>query len=675
MSSSNPHLYRADIDGLRAIAVAIVVAFHAHLTGFDGGFVGVDVFFVISGYLITKLLVNELERTGTLSFAGFYAKRFKRLYPALLFLLTAVIALWCLFFLGIEKETRLFVKSVQYSVFGFANFFFMNNTGGYFDGAAEEMPLLHFWSLAVEEQFYFIWPLLLWGASRLKWLGASVARRSLTALAALSVLSFILTQYLLSQGQQPQAFYMMLPRAWELGLGGMLALSTLSLPGPRTALAVSVVGAGLILYPVTAYSALTVFPGLSAAVPALGTALLILAGTGHNSWVQRALSSRLMVKVGLLSYGWYLWHWPFLALLRVHYLGEIPPLKWRLLACVVSLAMAEVSLRWVEKPVRYGEFFQRLKNGKLIALTLSLSLVLAVGISAVKSLERALVSDADRRIQELARERSNAKIVCDGSLKAQASCFYGHDLNGPAEIILWGDSHARAFFPMLKAFSQQEGVRATLATRTSLLGLAGVDQLHFAKQGKPYQLEGLNRTIQHNIASRIKEGPSKKISVMLVSRWPAYSGAQPISVKNDPIYLLPEKDQAKTRERMEAALRQTLQSLFQAGVHKVAIMLPYPEYKYHVLQCKQGPRCDTPRADLATYHAPVIDLIKRVAADFPRVHLLDPVPVFCDDLSCPQVVHRQDGPLPVVYDHDHPSVSAAVEMGQVFSSELKWLIE
>ena len=219
MESKN---YRPDIDGLRAIAVFVVVAYHAGFSGFTGGYVGVDVFFIISGFLITGMLYAEAENTGTISLEYFYAKRFKRLYPALLFVIAITIVAWAIFFLGIPSKTLSFIKSIRYSIFGFANIFFKKNTGGYFDLASEEMPLLHFWSLAVEEQFYFLWPLLILICSKIKFRYLILKNKVLIALSILVVTSFITSEYLILNNRSNEAFYYMHAPAWELGLGGLL---------------------------------------------------------------------------------------------------------------------------------------------------------------------------------------------------------------------------------------------------------------------------------------------------------------------------------------------------------------------------------------------------------------------------------------------------------------------
>ena len=215
--------YRPDIDGLRAVAVLLVIAYHAHIPGFSGGFVGVDVFFVISGFLITRMLSDEIIETGTVRLGNFYAKRIRRLFPAAAFVLIGCILLWALFLTGVKSDTLAFIKSIKYSVAGLANLYFYQNTGGYFDNASDEMPLLHMWSLAVEEQFYLLWPFLLLLVPRKS--KNHLVRRNLIILLIICVaISFVASAYFVHADENFRsiAFYSMPLRAWELGIGGLL---------------------------------------------------------------------------------------------------------------------------------------------------------------------------------------------------------------------------------------------------------------------------------------------------------------------------------------------------------------------------------------------------------------------------------------------------------------------
>jgi len=288
MGKSDPEKqkhYRPDIDGLRAIAILAVIAYHAGIPGFSGGFVGVDVFFVISGFLITRLLIEEARVTGTIHFLGFYSRRMKRLMPAFFSVVIGTLALILILAPGMEDSIR-FANSIKWSMIGFANVFFKKNTGGYFDGASEEMPFLHFWSLAVEEQFYLVWPLLILACYR---------KKPGVVLSLLTLMSLVASEALVRNGSSPSAFYLMPFRAWELGLGGLMTFIPLSFSqwiGNFVRNVFSALGLAAIAFSVSAYGTSTLFPGLSAFVPTLGTAFLLLAGLGRNA-ISRGLANPL----------------------------------------------------------------------------------------------------------------------------------------------------------------------------------------------------------------------------------------------------------------------------------------------------------------------------------------------------------------------------------------------
>ena len=297
--------YRPDIDGLRAIAVLSVVLYHAGFTTFGGGYVGVDIFFVISGFLITRLLVSEIvEGGGRLDFGRFYLRRARRLLPALFFTLLAssVVAIWSLS----PQQLELYGASLAYSVLSVSNIYFYLQSG-YFDTAAALKPLLHTWSLGVEEQFYLLWPLLLFLCVPRRWLAA-------TAVATAGLVSLALSEALLAE-HADAAFYLMPFRIFQFSLGASLVWliprQTMSETG-RDALLV--VGFVLIACAVFLFSDETPFPGLHALVPSFGAVLCIYAGETRR--LGRLLSNRLSVSIGLISYSLYLVHWPIVSFLQ-----------------------------------------------------------------------------------------------------------------------------------------------------------------------------------------------------------------------------------------------------------------------------------------------------------------------------------------------------------------------
>ncbi|RUQ46737.1 acyltransferase, partial [Corynebacterium pseudodiphtheriticum] len=294
--------YRRDIDGLRAIAVLAVVLFHFGVPGFTGGFVGVDVFFVISGYLITTIIWRERE-AGRFSFVDFWARRARRILPALcVMMLTAVVVGW---FLLAPKDYEELGRSIHNQVIFISNLFFMRQDG-YFDVASDMKPMLHTWSLSVEEQFYIVFPLLLT-------LLSSQVKRWRMALLVLALASFAACVWTLPRYPE-KAFYLLPMRAWELLAGSLLAVMPLRAyrASPILAQGISLASLALILVAVFGYDATTDFPGAAALLPVLGVVGLIWANGQQVTLVGQLLGSRVMVGIGLISYSWYLWHWPVL---------------------------------------------------------------------------------------------------------------------------------------------------------------------------------------------------------------------------------------------------------------------------------------------------------------------------------------------------------------------------
>ena len=333
--------YRPDIDGLRALAVLSVLFFHVGISAFSGGFVGVDVFFVISGFLITRNIVSDIEK-HKFSFKKFYMRRVRRLFPALFFTLVLTFVV-CVFLFPVESLARV-AKVTIFSIFSTSNFIFWNEAG-YFDTPTNFKPLLHTWSLSVEEQFYLVWPALL--------VLLLLLFRNLTALVFLLLLglaSLWSAEYLLDT-DDAAVFYLTPFRIIEFVIGAacvwLVAYKTKS-NGLLEAL--FLLGLGMILYAVSSYSTVTRFPGANALLPCIGAALVIFAGTAKYSG--RLLNNRLMVGIGLISYSLYLAHWPLLVFLQWSQV-ESPTVAQNLVVAVVSVFVAIFMYFYIEKPFRY----------------------------------------------------------------------------------------------------------------------------------------------------------------------------------------------------------------------------------------------------------------------------------------------------------------------------------
>ncbi|MCO7563577.1 acyltransferase [Pseudomonas sp. S 311-6] len=343
---SNPNVkYRPEIDGLRAIAVLSVILFHAGFSSFSGGFVGVDIFFVISGFLITTILIGDQEKGG-ISIKKFYQRRAKRIMPALFVVIFATLpAAWL--FLP-PPELKSYFASIAATATFSSNILFWYESG-YWDTATSLKPLIHTWSLAVEEQYYIIFPMLVMAAWRLgrSWFALIVL--------AISVASIWFAEHYLKIDQMV-SFYMLPSRAWELLAGSLTALYLIRRSAPiHSGLAnqaLSLSGLSMIIYAIFSYTEKTPFPGINAAWPVLGSALLI-ATAGPRTLVGMVLGSRPFVMIGLISYSAYLWHQPIIAMMKLRGFGEITSMG-SAIAISLTICLSYLSYRFIEKPVREG---------------------------------------------------------------------------------------------------------------------------------------------------------------------------------------------------------------------------------------------------------------------------------------------------------------------------------
>lgn len=446
--------YRRDIDGLRALAILPVLLFHAHVPGFSGGFVGVDIFFVISGYLITAIIAREIDEE-CFSLVRFYERRARRILPALLVVMAAVLALSA--WLYLPEDFAAVPKSALMTLGFLANVWFFANTG-YFAGGAETMPLLHCWSLAVEEQFYVGFPLLLWMIARF------APDRRVLVVAGVALLSFALAVWKQAD-TDGMAFYLLPMRAWELFAGALLAIRAVpevARPAAREALAA--LGLGLIGYAVFAYDRHTVFPGATALVPVLGSALLIHCAPG--TLAGRLLSLRLPVAIGLISYSLYLWHWPVIVF--AEYARDVPlDGAARIGAIGLSLLLAWLSWRFVERPFRDPQRFSRPR-----IFTWS-----AAGMGTIAAASLALVSLGgwearfDPRVLQLAEARGDFSPRRDACLSDQiggdrSACTFGTPGAVPRSLV-WGDSHGVELAWALGEEQARQGGAVMQRTRAS----------------------------------------------------------------------------------------------------------------------------------------------------------------------------------------------------------------
>lgn len=439
--------YRADIDGLRAIAVLLVLIFHFDLLGVGkAGFIGVDVFFVISGFLITSIIMKELEN-GQFHFGQFLYRRIRRLYPALL--VTLGLSMVAGYWLFLPDRFEELAREIVYSLLYVVNFHFWQNVS-YFGLQAGEVPLLHMWSLAVEEQFYIVFPLVMILLHR--WF----LRHLLVIVAVVTVIGFAGGFY--ATGWKPvAAFYLLPTRAWELLAGAVLALAVRRMPpGGFWLHLMGPLGLGLISVAVAIYSPLTSIPGWFALLPVLGATAIILGGFLPSAPVTRVLSSAPMVWIGLISYPLYLIHWPVRIFLQEHLL--VFTFEWRLVGFALSFVLAAFIYAWVEVPVRRrqvlarpGAFLWMAAAGTVCLLVLAVTTLRTEGVPGRFPHE---VS----RLLAYAEDQPEAYDGCRHyrGINLDSACRIG-DGEARRSVLVVGDSHARAFAGAFDGWLRAQG--------------------------------------------------------------------------------------------------------------------------------------------------------------------------------------------------------------------------
>ena len=418
--------YRSDIDGLRALAILPVLLFHAHIPGFSGGYVGVDIFFVISGYLITGIIAREVDG-GTFSLVRFYERRFRRIIPALSLMILAVLAAAAWLYLpgDLEGVPRSALAATLFA----ANLWFFTDTG-YFAGGADVKPVLHTWSLGVEEQFYIGLPILLLLLARF------APRRRSVVIGIIALLSLGLA-IAFQRDTSGFTFYLLPARAWELLAGSLLALGAVPMPRNR-ALREAIAWAGLmaVSLAVFCYDRDTVFPGVAAMAPVLGAAALLHCAPGTTAG--RVLTLPPLTAIGLLSYSLYLWHWPLIVF--TEYATDAPLSGWTRLAVIAAAFLAAfLSWRYVERPFRDHRRFSSRAIFRFTAAAMALLCLLSTALMAAGGWPQRFPPHA-LRLAEGRADISPERGRChDTFARSAAPCILGAPVKPDA--MLWGDSH------------------------------------------------------------------------------------------------------------------------------------------------------------------------------------------------------------------------------------------
>lgn len=553
--------YRPDIDGLRAVAIVPVVLFHFGISPFAGGFVGVDVFFVISGYLITSLVAAEIT-DGTFSLVRFYERRVRRIFPALFAMLAIVTVAACV--LLFPFDLVYYAKSLCATALFAANFEFWRETG-YFDVLSNQKPLIHLWSIAVEEQFYLLFPALL----------LLIGTRRRVRLASVIGILFASLCFSIWAAMHAKAagFYLLPSRAWELMAGAVLALG--GIPTIRSRFwreAAGILGIALIGYAIIALSPETPFPGAYALLPCAGAALVIHSGRGDETVVRKVLALRPLVFIGLISYSLYLWHWPIYVLARYVLFRDLS-LAERCVLIAVSFLLATLSWHFVEQPLR------RPVRRRLLFPAAVTGMAAAFSCGAFAITSDGLPQRLSPRLQQILAEQDDHEPRIDhcfaltaDDVKNGRMCTIGAP-GGSPRFLLWGDSHADAILPAVAGTARSAGRTGLFAGGASCVPLLGVTTP--ASTCKPF----------NDAVEKVAFGPNIE-EVILEARWAKYADGEPFgdephghlaltdSQSQDP---LPPDNHGV----FERGLERTVRALTSAG-KKVVLVASVPEIGWPV---------------------------------------------------------------------------------------------
>lgn len=664
--------YRPDIDGIRGTAAIMVMGFHADVPGFEGSYIGLDLFFVVSGFVITNLLLGEFNKTGRIKWSSFYARRARRLIPAKATMLIGVLLL-SLFLLtptGSQQETA---KSAAAAAGFVSNFFFwQNDEVSYFGHAPGTGVLLHTWSLSVEEQFYLAMPLLI----LLAWLLSRVLRTNIRAvLLFVCVALFLSSLWLAIQWADPYpqaAYYLPITRAFEFLLGVALSLLVTKVTAPFLLRQVmGLLGAGLVVYALVDPMPTDGYPSYWALIPCAGAFFMTWAGCGTPTMVTKFLSFRLFVGLGLLSYGWYLWHWPLLVMGESINLAP-PPLWMKVGLVMVALGIAYLSWRYIE-----GIFYNR-SGGRPSGYTWGPRRVVLAGVSsmttvAVLAAGTLLVADdqadsprweaVNQQLNDYPRLPEECATEEEKIPQRPVVCRLNEHDNSRGTVVLWGDSHAWMYIPALKAAAEDIDVNLVSFNQGSC---------------PPFDATGMsvnNCVLGNQLALDFVDDLAERgrpVRVLLGASWEIYFGG-------DRINLLVARGGNPDHEAYIAAIA----PLFRAGGEQlfdhlgelkvgVDVIAPVAEVPRNAPLCEaqltQFYSCDIARKETIAADKEartwLLEQMEKLAGE-PR--LIDVNDSFCDEGVC----RARVGDMLTYFDNNHLSASFASTLGDYFAPTLR----
>lgn len=628
---SNSLSYRPDIDGLRSLAVLSVLFYHFNF-GISGGYVGVDIFFVISGFLITSIIVREISQ-DKFSYSNFMARRIRRIYPPMLVVLCASLILGYLIML--PEDFINMGKSAVSQLFLVSNVFFYYETGGYFGGRGEIMPLLHTWSLSVEEQFYLVIPFLL--VVLYRWFKQPAIR----ALVTITILaSFFLSIYA-TKHYQTASFFVLPTRAWELGLGALIPILGIErcIRSAKLAEACSLTGLVMMLTAILMFNLDTAFPGLAALLPCGGAFLFIIANKNHQTLVSRLFSLRVFVGIGLISYSVYLWHWPLIAFSN-YALIDTHNVTTKLSLLLASLFLGYLSWRYIEKYSRYILF----PTNSTVYLSWFLTSTALVCIVVVIVAGNGFPYRFSPQVNNYALDYKNKPSSVRVDLKQASKNEFLPLGQSPdalsTDFFVWGDSHAQALYPVLNKLAKDKELSGQAAIYPGVLPILDFEPIVSVSLGKD-AIDWNNDVVEYLTENSIK-------NVLMVSAWERYL-----------------RDINETEE-LKQKLNLTLEKLSKSGIN-IWILAQVPDYEYAVPRYlaytlhKNGNTNKTKLSKQEYLNGKQFDMFSELAT---RVNIIDPSSYFTDQDSSYVSPSQNDEAL--YFDREHLSSFGAEALAPAF---------
>ncbi|MFT6260402.1 MAG: peptidoglycan/LPS O-acetylase OafA/YrhL [Bermanella sp.] len=642
--------YRSDIDGLRALAVLLVVIFHAGFDFIPGGYIGVDVFFVISGFLITGIIKVDLMNER-FSFSNFYKRRIQRLMPALflVLLVTTIIA----FFILLPQDFSSYGRSVIAVVLSLSNVYFWRENGGYFDGNVQEIPLLHTWSLSVEEQFYLVWPLFM--VLTAKYLEKKIY---LWMLLAITFLGVWFSQWV-SEITFGAAYYLLPTRAFELLMGSILALSWNRLPILPVILMniLSSLGISLIIGSAIYLDESSSFPGYNAAIPALGTVLLLYTGRSKNSIVNDFLSLSPIVWVGLISYSLYLWHWPVVVFIR--YMGIELTTGVSCLIVILSVLLGWLSWKYVEIPFRKSKHINfKPVFKKYYLVPTSLTIILGMGITLSYGIPSRFSPDVIEMEKAVASKPASLRKGCHSptrlsQTKPSSECQLGNENNHKIKALLIGDSHANHLTGFMGELAKNADISLidyTLDECIPIFDLNWGHNLYYSNICRER-----NELTQSFIAKNTFD------YVLLAGYWPTPNGY---------IYVFDNNHKPITKENFQdifvKKLSRTIESIESTGAKVILVkdVAPNghtsPKCEIKRMLFNEDLKCDIEKEIVNSRDSMINKVFFNLTKVYPKLLVLDPKVAMCDENYCYSFLDK----TPLFLDDSHLNEKGSSVLGR-----------